>query len=67
MYSFLKPKVLRLLKVPPEPTDPMGEVGSLKVFRASKNYYKYRLFLWSIGRRNIPGRERISDLAPGSD
>lgn len=27
MYEAIKLRALRLLKVPPEPTDPMGEVG----------------------------------------
>ncbi len=49
MYQFIKNLVLRVLKVPPEPLDPMGEVGSLKVFRASPNFFKYRLYVWIIG------------------
>ena len=49
MYDSIKSLLLKVLKVPPEPTDPMGDVGSLVVFRASKNYYKYRLFMWAIG------------------
>ncbi len=48
MYQFVKNIVLRVLRVPPEPLDPMGEVGSLKVFRASPNFFKYRLYVWII-------------------
>ncbi len=48
MYQFVKNVVLRVLRVPPEPLDPMGEVGSLKVFRASPNFFKYRLYVWII-------------------
>ncbi|HBC87869.1 MAG TPA: hypothetical protein DCZ94_13015 [Lentisphaeria bacterium] len=49
MYQFVKNIVLRVLRVPPEPLDPMGEVGSLKVFRASPNFFKYRLYVWILG------------------
>lgn len=48
MYSIAKKLVLKILKVPPEPTDPMGESESVKVFRASYNYYRYRFYLWLI-------------------
>jgi len=46
MYDWIKKLVLRLLKVPPEPTDPMGDVKSLRVFRASYNFFRYRFYLW---------------------
>ncbi len=48
MYEFLKKLVLKFLKVPPEPLDPMGDVESLRVFRASYNYFRYRFYLWLI-------------------
>lgn len=48
MYEFMKNLVLRIFKVPPEPLDPMGDVASLKVFRASPNFFKYRLIVWII-------------------
>ncbi|HCE46640.1 MAG TPA: hypothetical protein DET40_24090 [Lentisphaeria bacterium] len=48
MYQFVKNIVLRVLRVPSEPLDPMGEVGSLKVFRASPNFFKYRLYVWIL-------------------
>lgn len=51
MYEFVKNFVLRILRVPPEPLDPMGDVGSLKVFRASPNFFRYRLYVWIL--RNI--------------
>lgn len=46
MYNALKGFVLRFLKVPSEPADPMGDVESLVVFRASPNFFKYKLYLW---------------------
>jgi membrane protein YdbS with pleckstrin-like domain len=51
MYEFIKNLVLRILRVPPEPLDPMGDVKSLKVFRASPNFFRYRLYVWII--RNV--------------
>ena len=51
MYEFVKSLVLRILRVPPEPLDPMGDVRSLKVFRASPNFFRYRLYVWII--RNV--------------
>jgi uncharacterized membrane protein YdbT with pleckstrin-like domain len=50
MYELLKALVVRFLKVPPEPDDPLGAEGSLIVFRASPNYFKYRLITWGIGQ-----------------
>lgn len=49
MYDKIKTLMLNFLKVPPEPTDPMGDADSLVVFRASRNYYKYRVFMWAGG------------------
>ena len=51
MYEFVKNLLLRILRVPPEPLDPMGDVRSLKVFRASPNFFRYRLYVWII--RNV--------------
>lgn len=48
MYERLKEVLLRALKVPPEPHAPAGSPGSVKVFRAGKNYYRYKLVLWAI-------------------
>lgn len=53
MYTILKKIVLSFLKVPPEPEDPMGDVSSLKVFRASINFYRYRFYVWLI--KNVLG------------
>jgi uncharacterized membrane protein YdbT with pleckstrin-like domain len=50
MYEFIKRLTLRLLKVPPEPAAPAGDQTALRVFRASKEYYRYRFYVWMIGR-----------------
>ncbi|MBY0502938.1 MAG: PH domain-containing protein [Bryobacteraceae bacterium] len=39
--------VLSLLRVPPEPTAPDGSPGSVRIFRAGKNYYRWRLVMWA--------------------
>ncbi len=48
MYELLKRLALAILRVPPEPEDPMGAVDTLVVFRASPNFFKYRLLVWII-------------------
>lgn len=40
--------VLHWLKVPPEPHPPAGAPGSLRVFRAGKNFWNLRLLGWAI-------------------
>jgi len=39
--------LLRWLRVPPEPTPPEGSSGSVIVFRAGRNYWRWRLFMWA--------------------
>ncbi|SDS39835.1 PH domain-containing protein [Opitutus sp. GAS368] len=48
MYNRYSTFVLRWLKVPPEPHAPQGDPASLRVFRAGKNFYRLRLFAWSV-------------------
>jgi hypothetical protein len=48
MYEPLKTILLRVLRVPAEPEPPAGSPGSLKVFRAGRNYLRYKLALWSL-------------------
>lgn len=40
--------LLRLLRVPPEPQPPLGSDGSLRVFRASVRFLRYRLLAWAL-------------------
>jgi len=49
VYEPLKSAALALLKVPPEPEDPFGQRGTLRVFRASPAFWRYRLLGWGIG------------------
>ncbi len=50
MLNALKNTVSQVMKVPPEPHDPMGDVLSLRVFRASKRYLYYRYLSWAIAQ-----------------
>jgi len=45
----LRKRILRLMKVPAEPQPPDGSAGSARVFRAGRNYYRWRLALWFAG------------------
>ena len=48
MYEALKAQLLWLLKVPPEPLDPMGDVRTLRVFRAAPGYWRYMTVGWLL-------------------
>lgn len=40
--------VLSVLKVPSEPHAPAGSPGSVRVFRAGRNYFRYKAVLWVL-------------------
>jgi len=42
--------LLRVLKVPPEPSPPAGAPGSLQVFRAGKNFLRLKLVAWTMAQ-----------------
>ncbi len=46
MFAAIRSRLLRVLRVPHEPEPPFGAPGSLKVFRAAKNFYYVRLLAW---------------------
>ncbi len=48
MYNWLSEKVLRVARLPHEPEPPAGAVGSIRIFRAGRNYYKLRLLRWLL-------------------
>ncbi len=48
MYEPIKRTLLRVLRVPPEPHPPSGSPESIRTFRASRNYYRYKLFGWGL-------------------
>lgn len=53
MYERLKSTLLWLLRVPPEPHDPMGDVHSLRVFRAAPGYLRYITVGWVLSELGI--------------
>lgn len=44
--------VLRIFRVPPEPAIPAG-ARVIRVFRASPNYFRYRLALWALTQAGL--------------
>lgn len=50
MFDRIRSIVLRVLRVPPEPTPPLGAPGSVRVFRAGANFYHLRLAEWFVAQ-----------------
>jgi hypothetical protein len=50
MFDWIRQQVLRFLRVPHDPAPPFGAPGSVRVFRAGKNYYNLRLARWGLGQ-----------------
>lgn len=50
MFDWVRELVLRFMRIPPEPEPPFGAPGSIRVFRAGRNYYNLRLFGWIVGQ-----------------
>jgi uncharacterized membrane protein YdbT with pleckstrin-like domain len=44
----VKQRLLRFLRVPPEPDPPPGAPGTLRVFRAARHFYLYSIGLWGV-------------------
>jgi uncharacterized membrane protein YdbT with pleckstrin-like domain len=53
MHEWAKAVLLRLLKVPAEPKPPEGTASSVRVFRAGRNYYYWRLVQWAAMQLGI--------------
>jgi uncharacterized membrane protein YdbT with pleckstrin-like domain len=45
---MLEKMLLDWLRVPPEPAAPDGSPGSVKIFRAGRNYYRWRILTWAF-------------------
>lgn len=50
MLDAIRPRLLRLLRVPPDPEPPAGAPGSVQVFRAGRNFYYVRLVRWLVAQ-----------------
>jgi hypothetical protein len=50
MFDSVRTRVLRLFRVPHDPDPPAGAPGSVRIFRAARNFYKLRLLRWGIGQ-----------------
>ncbi|HUF16979.1 MAG TPA: PH domain-containing protein [Thermoanaerobaculia bacterium] len=48
MTGGIKAFLCRVFKVPPQPDPPPGDSASSRIFRAGKNYFRYKLILWGI-------------------
>ncbi len=50
MFDRIRSIVLRALRVPAEPTPPLGAPGSVRIFRAAPNFYRLRLVEWLLAQ-----------------
>jgi hypothetical protein len=50
MFDRIRTRVLWLFRVPHDPDPPAGAPGSIRTFRAGRNYYKLRLLRWTVGQ-----------------
>ena len=50
MFDWIRQRVLHFLRVPHDPAPPFGAPGSVRVFRAARNYYNLRLVRWGFGQ-----------------
>lgn len=50
MFDWVRQQVLRFMRVPHDPEPPFGAPGSIRVFRAGRNYYNLRLLRWGLGQ-----------------
>lgn len=50
MIAALQRRLLGFLRVPPQPDPPSGAPGSVRVFQAAPNYFRYQLATWGLGQ-----------------
>lgn len=53
MLEPLKALVFRIMKVPPQPEPPSGAPGSVRIFRAARGYFYYRLVGWVVQQTGV--------------
>lgn len=50
MFDWIRQMVLRFMRVPHDPEPPFGAPGSVRIFRAGRNYYHLRVARWGVGQ-----------------
>jgi hypothetical protein len=50
MTTALPGAVVRLFRIPGDPTPPPGDPSKVRAFRAGRKYYWYKLFGWGLGQ-----------------
>ena len=55
MYDWFRIQVLHVMRVPHDPAPPYGAPGSIRIFRAGRNYFKLRLFGWVVAQLIVLG------------
>lgn len=50
MFEWIRSRVLRFMRIPHDPEPPVGAPGSIRVFRAGRNFYNLRLLRWGFGQ-----------------
>lgn len=50
MIAALQRRLLGFLRVPPQPDPPSGAPGSVRVFQAAPNYFRYQLASWGLAQ-----------------
>src|ERR1700736_1383479 len=53
MVEWIQRRILTWMRVPPEPQTPEGSAGSVRVFRSGRNFYKWRIMIWSIANVGV--------------
>ena len=53
MLDALRREILAMLRVPPEPRPPAGTPGSLLVFRAGRNFYRWQVLAWAVSHVGV--------------
>ncbi len=47
MFGWVRSLLLSVMMVPPEPHPPEGSASSVRIFRAGRNYYRFRILCWA--------------------
>jgi membrane protein YdbS with pleckstrin-like domain len=53
VLDWLRAQILDVLRVPPEPKPPEGTPGSLLVFRAGRNFYRWQVLAWAFSHLGV--------------